>query len=101
MYGEILTSMESGSKDSKNTKERNSQKVGEMRGSLLLFFLLFCFVFFFAFFIIISVSIIVITIIIVIIIVIVIMVVKTSGCPDILYNDWAASRSQSMQRPKS
>lgn len=34
MYGEILTSMESGSKDSKNTKERNSQKVGEMRASL-------------------------------------------------------------------
>ena len=33
--------------------------------------------------------------------VIIIMEVKTSGCPDILYNDWAASRSQSMQRPKS
>lgn len=47
MYGEILTSMESGSKDSKNTKERNSQKVGEMRGSFLLLF-------FFAFFIIIT-----------------------------------------------
>ena len=29
------------------------------------------------------------------------MAVKTSGCPDILYNDWAASRNQSMQRPKS
>ena len=43
MYGEILTSMESGSKDSKNTKERNSQKVGEMRGSFLLLLLLFFF----------------------------------------------------------
>ena len=30
-----------------------------------------------------------------------IVAVKTSGCPDILYNDWAASRNQSMQRPKS
>ena len=29
------------------------------------------------------------------------MAVKTSGSPDVLYNDWAASRSQSMQRPKS
>ena len=27
------------------------------------------------------------------------MAVETSGCPDILNNDWAASRSQSMQRP--
>ena len=34
-----------------------------------------------------------------IIIIIIIMAVKTSGCPDILNNDWAASRSQSMQVP--
>ena len=40
-------------------------------------------------------------IIIIIIIITIIMSVKTSGCPDILYNDWAASRSQSMQRPNS
>ena len=39
--------------------------------------------------------------IITIIIIIIIMAVKTSGCPDILNNDWAASRSQSMQQPKS
>ena len=64
MYGEILTSMESGSKDSKNTKERNSQKVGEMRGSFLLLSLLFFFSpFLSSLFIIISVIIIVITII--------------------------------------
>ena len=31
----------------------------------------------------------------------IIMAVQNSGCRDILYNDWAASRSQSMQRPKS
>ena len=40
-------------------------------------------------------------IIIIIIVIIIIMAVKTSGCPDILYNYWAASRNQSMQRPKS
>ena len=61
MYGEILTSMESGSKDSKNTKERNSQKVGEMRGSFLLLF--FFSPFLSSLFIIISVIIIVIIII--------------------------------------
>ena len=68
MYGEILTSMESGSKDSKNTKERNSQKVGEMRGSFLLLLLLFFFSpFLSSLFIIISVIIIVIIIIIIMI----------------------------------
>ena len=36
-------------------------------------------------------------IIIIIIIITIIMSVKPSGCPDILYNDWAASCSQSMQ----
>ena len=35
------------------------------------------------------------------IMIIIIMAVKTSGCPDILNNDRAASRSQSIQRPKS
>lgn len=63
MYGEILTSMESGSKDSKNTKERNSQKVGEMRGSFLLLLLFFFSPFLSSLFIIISVIIIVIIII--------------------------------------
>ena len=33
--------------------------------------------------------------------IIIVMAVKTSGCSDILYNDWAASRSQSMQGSKS
>ena len=67
MYGEILTSMESGSKDSKNTKERNSQKVGEMRGSFLLLLLFFFSPFLSSLFVIISVIIIVIIIIIIII----------------------------------
>ena len=30
-----------------------------------------------------------------------VMAVKTSGCSGILFNDWAASRSQPMQGPKS
>ncbi|XP_068720831.1 uncharacterized protein [Montipora capricornis] len=34
MYGEILSTMEVGSKDSKNSKERNSQRAADIRASL-------------------------------------------------------------------